>query len=403
MNKLIKILFLFSFCFNVKAQEPSYQIILKEQLAGLEIYNLNQDNDLNLYITTDKGIYFYNSTDLIKLKDATEAHGTSFFNLTKNSNGELFCNNLNGQFFKLTKDEIKLIHTTPDSLISETEYFTFDDHDNLIITSKKMYKVRYPDFSDIEIIREKTFKYNSSFVKINEDIFTLDTCLIRFNRNEYQSYDTKLWFVKLKGKLDSNLILNDFKSAKLIKYNPYTNQEIYVNINENLLHLLPYKNGFLTNIDNNGVLYFDKNLNQKNKTASWFKEHFISCMYQSKNGNLFLGTFNNGILLVKKTTTENLYEFKNRNITNIASFKNQLYFTLQTGEVYKTNSKYESQKLIDFDKRITSLNFISGDSSLLIETSGLSFEINPFEDEIKKNFNKHHGNTPKDYCKMREK
>ena len=42
----------------------------------------------------------------------------SLFNVKEDVNGSIYCNNLNGQIFKVEKDSMQLVHAVPDSLLT---------------------------------------------------------------------------------------------------------------------------------------------------------------------------------------------------------------------------------------------------------------------------------------------
>ncbi|MDI9311665.1 MAG: hypothetical protein QM535_15755, partial [Limnohabitans sp.] len=91
MNRIwIFVLFIFQISFS---QQPSQVVIGEEELAGVNIYSILQDQDQSILIATNEGVYRYNSLDFKVLKSSLVGD-LSIFGLIKNKKNQIFCYNL---------------------------------------------------------------------------------------------------------------------------------------------------------------------------------------------------------------------------------------------------------------------------------------------------------------------
>jgi ligand-binding sensor domain-containing protein len=72
----------------------------EEELAGVNVYSIIQDKDQSIVMSTNNGLYRYNSLNFEAL-DVKASNAQSLFGLVKNSKNVLFCYNLIGEIFYL--------------------------------------------------------------------------------------------------------------------------------------------------------------------------------------------------------------------------------------------------------------------------------------------------------------
>ncbi len=117
------------------SQEPSFFKLGEKELSGVDIYDLFQDSKHNYWIAGNNGLYKYDGYQFITIPFSTMT-STSVFHLTERKNGQIFCYNLSGQFFRVENDSAKLHFTIPDSLMHPYIDYEFDNKDQLIIFTK---------------------------------------------------------------------------------------------------------------------------------------------------------------------------------------------------------------------------------------------------------------------------
>ena len=122
----------------MNAQNPYHFFLGEEELAAIDVYDINQTNDGVYWIATNTGIYSYNGYSFTKYEhEATLSN--SFFNLTKDYNDAVYFNNLNGQIFKIKNGSMKLVHSIPDSLLAPYISFNFLKDNTLVVRSYGCY------------------------------------------------------------------------------------------------------------------------------------------------------------------------------------------------------------------------------------------------------------------------
>jgi hypothetical protein len=138
MKWIFSLLFLFLFIPS-KAQDPYHFNLGKEELSAQDIYSINQTDDGIYWIATNDGLFSYDGYEFQKFTHP-EILGSSLFNLTKDYEGNMYCNNLNGQIFRISDKRMELFHTVPDSLIDVYTNFNFLPSNQIVVCSKSCYK-----------------------------------------------------------------------------------------------------------------------------------------------------------------------------------------------------------------------------------------------------------------------
>ena len=118
------------------SQNPSYFTIGDNELQNAHIYSIIETKKGIVYVATNQGVYFYHNGRMKPLLNAQNQLSISLFNLIENSNGEVFCFNLNGQIFKIVNHKLQLYFSIPKPYLGPTISMVFDEKDNLIVASK---------------------------------------------------------------------------------------------------------------------------------------------------------------------------------------------------------------------------------------------------------------------------
>ena len=110
MRRVITIfIFLISWLVTVPAQNPVHHTIGETELSGVDIYSLFwDDNEDLLYAATNNGVFVRRQNRFIPLNLVGEHVGSSYFHLQQ-TNGRIFCSNLNGQLFEVNGLNLEII------------------------------------------------------------------------------------------------------------------------------------------------------------------------------------------------------------------------------------------------------------------------------------------------------
>jgi ligand-binding sensor domain-containing protein/two-component sensor histidine kinase len=339
------ILFLVSFVLT-KAQTPSYYMLGEEELSGIKLYDLIQDKEHNYWIATDQGLIKYDGYSFEQI-NIEKSLSNSIFDLRSNHKGQLFFKNYSGQIFAINNDSCSLYFQIPDSLMSNEIYFEFNNHNELVIASSHLFKVdnnknitflhnskkrsifgepnRLKDSTMLinninsnELIELKNGQYKSTKIEKN----TLEYIIQSFYLNDqlrYYSRSTKNFLIKEGNKFykdQKNHLINENKSAR------------YYSDNENLF-IVTYSGG---------VRCFDKNLVPLYQNKTLFKNNFISFEYKDDKGNILLGTFDDGIIVIPNIHLMDI-NIDNEKTTKITSTPDNILFSgTQSGKIYRTDS-----------------------------------------------------------------
>lgn len=384
--------------FHGKAQQPSHFILGEDELSGINIYDLHQDYYGDYWIATNNGIYKYDSYSIQRI-ECSNMTSSSVFNIIEDYNHNVYCHNLSGQIFKIHNDSGYVYFNIPDSLMSHEMSYQFDNNNQLTISTTKLFQVS--ERKKITFVINQTV---SSNFKIYKDI---DTNLVFYN-----SYSNEL--IKLKnGEIQvkkTNLgqdisPISVFHKNSVIVYDIFT-RNILPEISSNLVSELPdfkHHNNFTKYHSDNtnfwvsnlsgGIYLFDETLNAKNNHAPLFASNVISSFLKDKEGNIILGTFGNGLIVIPNLNILDIeLNTASTKVTKLASSpSNTIYFGTQEGEIFKIDTLNKTTQLkekgiqqieiLEFLPNINSLLYNGTDKNIL-DLSNLK-EINIYDGSIK--------------------
>lgn len=125
----------------VWAQNPiTYAFDAKNGLSDNEVYDLEQDNDGFIWVAANNGLLRYNGRTFETIA-LPKQKGTSVFNLIKDKNGTLWCNNLYGQIFKATATNAQLEYDINDILKGDLGKFILRPNEIVVFSENGVFKV----------------------------------------------------------------------------------------------------------------------------------------------------------------------------------------------------------------------------------------------------------------------
>lgn len=368
---------LFFIAGQAKAQNPYHFFLGEEELAAIDVYDINQTNDGVYWIATNKGIFSYNGYSFSKYQhDATLS--SSFFNITKDYNDAVYFNNLNGQIFKIINGNIELVHTIPDSLLAPYVSINFLKDNSLVVRSYGCYTVKN---NEINVLVERNKRDNvlSSLTQDDKNNLLLqlnNQTLIKITDTGVE--EIKISFEDQQDNLSLN-ILNFFYHSTGILVNG-NGKYIFkaVELGHNQLHLSKVKttvdafsrihfnsDKFMVSNHRFGVRTYNYDFANRQTPRLLFKKHYISAIFEDANGNILLGTFGDGIIVIPKTGVENMAIGNQIRISKIISNqKGGLYLGGFNGNVYDYNESAIDTLYNRGSKLIETLYYIEGQGLL---------------------------------------
>ncbi|MCH2225106.1 MAG: histidine kinase [Crocinitomicaceae bacterium] len=331
-------------------QLPSHFILGKQAFEGVQIYDAIQDNEKNYWFTTNQGLFFYDGYVFEKV-ESEEMLSQSLFNLRKDSNGIIYCFNLQNQIFKIEDRSIELIHTIPKEQSAHNIFLEVGLNNRIQIQTIGITSIE--ENGNIHFLKSDIFHEDLkpiSFSVLN------DGSLISSARNEIvriKNGKTNCIPIELGigGTPSSITITNwipfrnkiygvDQNSMTLYLFDPLKNSIKFVR------ELLPELKGttlrtYLVNDQiwiagrMNGIYVFDMNFQPLYHGRPIFKKHFISDVCTDHEQNILLSTFNEGIIVIPDISLNNIQLPSDQKIASFESDgKNTLFIGTDQGNIY---------------------------------------------------------------------
>lgn len=333
--------------FKAFSQEPAHFVIGEKELANSDVYSICQTNDEILFVATNHGLFEYRHGQFKAIPVADNQHGNSLFNLKLDNEGNLFCGNLSGQILKLVDGKLELFFELDKDEIGRHLMYEFDANNHMILVGRSSCF----DISEGQsrVIYEHPTGVQSLTRLIDGRILiglvTSDT-LVSIHNGEVLSTDVRQfhmdgayspyhnhWF-KLGGELfnayANGLIISLDKKTITHNVFPVQNERFY-QFDSNEAWALDHARGVRKiSLNNNSELI---------NSESYFKNEFISAIAKGKNNTLYLGTFNNGVIVVpNQTTLKHNLSFESGGLNSLTvDRENNIFISTRDGQVIHYN------------------------------------------------------------------
>ncbi len=354
MNKYIVFTFWLTAAYTSLAQQPAYFILGENQFKGLKVFDIIQDFEHNYYFATNEGIIKYDYIKYSKV-EIKQAKSNAFFNFTISKLGTIYFNNLNNQIFAIKNEGCELFYELTNDESSTLIYLDTDNFGNLMVGCKGI-KVLAPNAKLIHHLKSNT---------------VFNTCY---------KLDNQTWMFPVSGQ--DSVILYDkskftFKGITSANFIPKKNHSLHffdyqdtcyaIEIFSKTVYIFDKTNWELSETDKidffnsgtnarvytfgktiwssnsiSGVNYCEKSL--KSPYQYFYDDYFISDVYEDKEGNMLLGTFDKGVLVIPNLKIPDVINpFSTEPMVSIYTHKN--------GDVYLGSNKgtfyvYKNNKLV---------------------------------------------------------
>ncbi len=375
--------------FQSPAQEPSIKQIGNIELSGVNLFDVIQDSNRYYWLATNMGIYRYDGYNFEKI-DIKNSLSVSAFSLKKDKNDQLFFKNLSGQVFKIWDDSCSLYYEVPDSLKSRYFNYAFDDQNNLIIASKRLFAVK--SNNQIEFFsKEKNNTFYNSFRQLADGTLIIP----EFSRKEMhilKNGEYRALPLKLGGKkMNSFFLKNDAPyfvwKDKLFKID-LSNAAQITEIAQKFEHeqgtYKYYDHDPLLLVPNlaGGTYLYDEDF-KPFFSGLILKNHVISCGLVDMDNNIILGTFGEGLILIPNINLKTIsLPDEGLKTTQIAAGKNEMFLGFMNGAILKSNNQYKFQSFLKNSptgllKSIEILTYFPEHNNLIIDrTTPVLLDIN---------------------------
>lgn len=366
-------------------QQPAYSIFWEDQFEGVDIYHMIQDLDYNYWFATDQGIYRHDGYAFEKIV-CSEMKGESVFNFVINSKGVIYCLNLNQQVFQIkdgicsvvfnfpnaSPDNSIILNSADELIISDNNSIYVLNANNTLIHTKNFGKnlymgtpfelssgqiISHSQGSNYLIIYHKgKFAQQKITLRAPREITTIDA--LQFYRISSTCYAI--------DRLSKRIYLFNEKTfeltyLKLLDWQPMSEALRYYNVG-NLLWMT-------SNIS--GVAIMRNPTIAQSKVSKFFNDFYISFVYEDREGNILLSTFDEGVIVIPNVNVPDVkHELAGYDITRFcADNKGGLYLGTGDGQIIAYDSKFNVLPITG-DKRIESLFKISNRDQFISDGFG---------------------------------
>ena len=289
-------------------QQPAFFNLGEAQFSGTQIYDVVQDQRNDYWFATNTGLYRFNGSKFQQV-DCPESQGTSFFNLVADPKGNIYCNNLNNQIFRIQDGQCGLFHALePDEGNADVRLAITAEGDLMVVS--KGVKIIGADGTT-------RHKANVQGHYLGPPFMTEDrTLIMHLNRSDsLLAYaDGRFTFTRMKRaeagaavpevlqfmRYEGHTVALDLIKKKTYRYA------------EGLLSRFPFKQqqyvqrtGSVRVYGTSAGLWIAGTLPGvalESSTATYgdslYGRYFVSDVYEDREGNLLLSTFYHGVLVI---------------------------------------------------------------------------------------------------------
>ena len=402
------------FCFagfGLKAQDPlATRINPDDVYLSSTVYYVLQDSEGFIWLSTDAGVYQYDSYDFEHFSTANGLPDNEIFRIYEDSQHRIWFIPLNGKLSyyqngKLnTPENNKMLAKIPFTKIVIGEFE--DEKGNMYFASKNEIVCKITPEDSVEITYNKMI-YNFLWVQ-NDSVYTIEESLLNRHYNPRGSiYKDQIvigvflnvYYKKGTDQFEKLITLPE-KSVEIIFMKLFSDSSLFIGTRKGLYILNPNDTSTLKNyfpdwavtciekdFENNlwistledGV-HLVQSLNILKYNEPNLPSKIITCLEKDKDNNLWIGLTNDDYAIIDNTGTITNYQFPskiNHDIVNIRHFENETWVVSKSGLLKIENGE---KKYYDFYGNDL-LQF--GKNSLILgQEYVLKFSADNFDEEI---------------------
>lgn len=354
------------------AQQPSHYVLGKEELEGVDIYDMLHASDGNYLLATSNGLIRFDGYRFQPIS-CSEMLMASVFNLLEDSAGVIYCNNLSGQVFKYAEGNCELFIALADSLVSADMTLDIDDANRLVVASKHWLVFG----ANGSVVYQSDARFLGPITKLDDGSLLsfsfYDKAFVRWKQDRLTTEE------QLKGRSDNErnaliefgeeLLCYEANSCRIFRTDGFE----LLNPSElcgkqQLFKLFSTSNAFWFASGSLGVLRVDKQLKPSHHGQLLFPRTLVSNVMEDREGNVLLGTFGKGIYVIPKENTETLkVSGEEEDLMSVVAMEDgSLYFGTQSGKLLKRNADGGLEAYRDAKVKSMEALFAVGPHALLI-------------------------------------
>ncbi|MBT8327152.1 MAG: hypothetical protein KJP21_05480, partial [Bacteroidia bacterium] len=368
--------------FTCSAQEPLYKLIgHNDVLRGIEIYGITQDLSSNIWLTTSNGIYKYDGLSFTNYKNENLG-GNDFFQPTITKNGRLYFATIAGNIYTLINEEIVLFkeNDVPNpkefiSLISSHNHLYLISNDSLYqidSLGKRLCVYGYPNaFIRLQFTNYKSSENISIYTNGLQEKIRISGNFVTVQKNNGTTFENNTTHSESYVLIDGKIRHYTRKINKKVSHYSIDEKGIpSLNVNNDNIAIWYTSSkgekwiikGFQQGLD------FTRNGAQTSKEI--FKEFTINFLFEDKEGDIWIGTKNNGLILISSV---NNYLLKTDEPVKGLEVAFESIISFSSNKTYILDPKFNSIKVIPNSNASSNVHLIAdrkNKNSYYIQNSG---------------------------------
>lgn len=349
----------------------------EKELEGIDIYDIHHAANKNYYLATSTGLIVYDGYDFVSVLCDELATG-SVFNLVEDYSGNVYCNTLSGNVYRHGANGCELFFTIPDSLRSADIGLEIDNLNRVLVRASKLLFVS----AQGELVDEASVGYSAFPRRM------ADSSLWTFSR------DSKDFLVIKDGEIErrqtSTNTEGDFVVLNMLSFAgrwlewivndgaiyDESGRKVFdpveITSKKQSYRIYPTTNSLWLAPNSTGVYQFNRKLQLNNKKP-FFPKTLISTVHEDDEGNLLLGTFGKGVIVIPNEHTRDVeLPYSQEEIISIASSDDgTVYLGTLSGRIYRKEDVDISLFRDSEAKRMESLFTLDEDELLIGENTGI--------------------------------
>lgn len=350
LNKLLKVklfhIFLFLIANLTFAQQPvTIQLTEKDGSPDIEFYDLLEDKKGFVWFAADKGLYRYDGKNFTNFTHPKK-RGLSVFGLYQDEYGNVWCNNISGQFFFVQNDKLVLFTDLKDELKGQLPEFIVKNKELIAFSEKGIFKINTGTKKRI-LIKDKTSDspyYRSPFHYDNRLYFSLTNQIKSIENNNINPVFT-FTTEKIEPKnnsfcnLGNSLLFASFFNSKQHFYlknktsGSFRNIQVPIQLLDKTIVRMLKEDNLIWFCTNQGIIVCSWDENKITYRNTYLSGEYITKIVKDKNNNFWFSSLRNGIFVMPNIYIKKIQLPENaQHISTMAvTGKNNLVFGTSEG------------------------------------------------------------------------
>lgn len=388
-------LFFFAIVNLLFAQDPvTVKLTENDGLPDVEFYDIAEDSKGFIWLAADKGLYRFDGKEYLPYHNKNK-RGLSVFGLKFDSQKQLWCNNISGQFFLLRNNKLELFLDLKNELKGELAEFVFSK-DKLIVFSttlvlavdlktKKRENLLKQTVSGSHIVRSPFQFKGSIYFTIDDKIFSLTDHKIHLAvNNGIEGFGHTVFpkFFEYGGNLFLISYDNLSNQNRFFKISNHHLSEVFfpAKLKNNKIISVSEQGHFLWFCTANGIMKIENRNNQFLLDDHFLKDEFITRIIWDGNKTLWISTLNNGIFIIPTLQVKTFRKIITNDVISTIEKIDAAKIAVGTakGNLFIVDLLTGKREEIHLDKKrkISRLLYLKEQNTLLISTENSSYSYN---------------------------